>query len=322
MTVVALAGTGAVARRAARQLVESPGVTRLLVGGRHRRGLDNLVAALGPTAEAWSFRAGDPIPDNVDVVVSALPDELDAAVARAAIDVGAPMVSAADGSGAIAALRALSKTAIDAGVAIVAGCGFAPGLSEVLAAHAAALYDAVDEVRVARYGWASGACAASMRREHRDVAAVWRDGVAREVGRRVEQVWFPEPVAVRDCVTVRGASELALDAVPGAGAVTWLLGEVDKAPARRLPLDVIGALRVEVWGRRADGARDVTVYGALDRVSIAAGAVLALGALAAVRPGTPAGVHSLGRVVEPVPFLSALAARGVHPAVFEGAPVS
>jgi hypothetical protein len=137
-------------------------------------------------------------------------------------------------------------------------------------------------------------------------------------------VWFPEPVAAADCESVRGGSELVLESVGAVDAVTWLLADVVRPRLRRHDDDGLGAIRVEVYGRRND-QRGVTVYGALDRVSIASGAVLALAALA-VAPGSSStrapGVHALGALAEPAAFLAELAARGVRAAAFEGAPVS
>ena len=65
-------------------------------------------------------------------------------------------------------------------------------------------------------------------------------------------------------------------------------------------------------------------------VAIAAGTVLAVTAarLAGIAPGLAArsgpvaGVHGLAALVEPVPFLSELARRGVKAAVFEGVAVA
>jgi hypothetical protein len=89
------------------------------------------------------------------------------------------------------------------------------------------------------------------------------------------------------------------------------------------PEGLVGAVRVEVRGRRGSG-RDVRVLGALDRPAAAAGAVAALAAGWAVdgrlaRSGA-AGLAEL--VPEPVPFLAELARRGVRAAVFEGAGAS
>ena len=46
---------------------------------------------------------------------------------------------------------------IASGVTVAIGCGLAPGLTDVLAGHAAALFESVDEIRVARTGWAGPA---------------------------------------------------------------------------------------------------------------------------------------------------------------------
>lgn len=321
MSRLALTGLGVVGRRAARQLVESPTVEHLVVAGTHPRHDADLAAALGLRAEPRRFRAGDDLPDGIDAIATALPGELDVAVARAAIDRGIPVACAADGAAALAALRELDGPARAAGVTVLAGCGFAPGLSEVLARHATTLYDHVDEVRIARAGWAGRASADSVRRERRDVPAIWRRNLWHESGSRVEQVWFPEPIGAVECASVRGASDLVLEVVPGVDAVTWLLADVAQSRFRRRADDAMGAVRVEVYGRRG-GERDVTVYGALDRVSIAAGAVLALGALAVVTGHTPPGVHAFGAVIDPVETLRDLAHRGVRAAVFEGAPVT
>jgi hypothetical protein len=86
-----------------------------------------------------------------------------------------------------------------------------------------------------------------------------------------------------------------------------------------------GAARVEVWGR-SDHGPDCLVYGVVERTSVASGAVLAV--VAARLAGAigdrivRAGVHGLGGLVEPTPFLAELAQRGVRVAVFEGVPVA
>jgi hypothetical protein len=86
-----------------------------------------------------------------------------------------------------------------------------------------------------------------------------------------------------------------------------------------------GASGVEVWGRNYKG-HDCVVYGVVERTGVASGTVLAVtaarlaGALdeRVARPGT----HGLAALMDPVPFLEELAARGVRAAVFEGVPVA
>ena len=71
--------------------------------------------------------------------------------------------------------------------------------------------------------------------------------------------------------------------------------------------------------------RDVVVYGVIERTAVAAGTVLALSAAQLCGAGGATihrpGVHGLGALVDPVPFLAELSARGVRVATFEGAPV-
>jgi hypothetical protein len=84
------------------------------------------------------------------------------------------------------------------------------------------------------------------------------------------------------------------------------------------PEGLVGAVRVEVRGRRA-GVQDVTVLGALDRPAVAAGAVAALSARWALQGRLPTGAFGLGAVSDPVPFLAELAQVGIKAAIFDGA---
>jgi hypothetical protein len=84
------------------------------------------------------------------------------------------------------------------------------------------------------------------------------------------------------------------------------------------PEGELGAIRVEVRGVQGT-ARDDRVLGVIDRPAIAAGAVSALACrwAAAGRLARP-GAAGLASLVEPAPFLSVLAGRGVKVAIFEG----
>ncbi|MCZ7535602.1 MAG: hypothetical protein M5T61_06465 [Acidimicrobiia bacterium] len=141
-------------------------------------------------------------------------------------------------------------------------------------------------------------------------------------------MWFPEPIGGRDCVVVSGGGALLVDAFPDTGRISVHLGE----PASRRPFrkrfgddGAWGAARVEVYGRRGV-ARDLAVYGVVERTAVAAGTVLAVtaGLLAGCggeRVESP-GVHGLAALVSPISFLAELARRGVRTAVFEGAPAA
>jgi hypothetical protein len=215
---------------------------------------------------------------------------------------------------------------------VIAGAGLAPGLADVLVRHAADAFDRVDDVNVARWGAAGEASASTLRVALVDKGAELRDGTVNELKKRggEELVWFPDPVDARGCEPVGNALELLAQAVPGLPRATMRMGRPEKAargwPRRPDPINEWGALRVEVWGTR-NNAREPVVYGAIERMDIAAGTVLALAAVGVVGllgdlvEAAP-GVHGLGAVARPRALLAELARRGVKVAIFEGVPVA
>jgi hypothetical protein len=326
VTTLLLAGAGAVGVRAARQFIDTPGVDRVLVTARRADRADEVAAALG--IEPAPFGT---IPADVDAVALAVPGEAALPLAERAVAEGRSV--AAVGDDGIGELLALDAAARDHGVTVVAGCALAPGLTDVLARHAADALDRADEVHVARVGAAGGACVNSLRRARRERPVEWSHGAAR-VERRVgpELVWFPDPIGARECITVGGVETLH-QAVPTASRVTVRAADVATTrrhllTGRRRDDGDWGAARVEVWGARA-GAREGVVYGVIERPGVAAGTVLAVaaarvaGLLPDVRLRAPEpGARGLGALVEPAPFLAELARRGVKAAAFEGVTVA
>jgi hypothetical protein len=230
------------------------------------------------------------------------------------------------------ALLALDAEALARGSSVVAGCGLGPGLTDVLARHAVGALDAVDELHVARWGVAGSESAAEARRAQREPAREWRDGeLVHEKHRHAELIWFPDPVAARECELVATGVGLLVAANPAAGRVTARLGVPPakrfSPPGRRDPGAGWGAVRVEAWGWRGT-ARTSVVYGVIERTAVAAGTVLAVtgawiaGALPGLDSPPVAGAHGLGAVVDPVQFLGELANRGVKAAAFEGVAVA
>jgi hypothetical protein len=329
VTTALVVGLGAVGTRAARQLIDTPGIDRLLLADRDDEQLTEVADAFGRDAQAVDFAPGDPIPDGVDVVVTALPTGVDHPVVTAAIAAGVPVASSEEEHDALDQLRVLDPNARSAGIAVAIGCGLAPGLVDALARHAASMFESVDEIRVARTGWAGPASVNTVRHERRVPVRTWHDGTWREDHPHGDSlVWFPEPIGARDCRTVTAGTALLVDAFPDVARISVQLGEPPKrARLRRRFGDEgeWGAARVEVWGRR-DGTFDCTVYGVVERTAVAAGAVLAvvaarLGGALQPRIDRP-GVHGLGALIEPVPFLAELAQRGVRAAAFEGVAVA
>jgi NADP oxidoreductase coenzyme F420-dependent len=320
----AVVGVGAVGARVARQLVSSGAdVSELVVVDPDRRRVAAVCASLGPTVQAAESV------DGVDVVVLASPGG-HRRVAEEALSNGAHVVSAADDMESVRGLLDLDAEARERGLTVVVGAGFAPGLACVLSRHAAASFDGVDEVHVAKSGTGGPACARSHHEALGSWAVDWRDGawVRRPGGSGRELAWFPDPVGGQDCY--RAGLPDALLLVPAFAGVRRVTARVAATRRDRLtarlpmlrpphPEGVIGAVRVEVRGRRGSG-RDVRVLGAVDRPALAAGAVAALAAeWAAGGRVARRGAGGLAELVdEPVGFLQELARRGVRAAVFEG----
>jgi hypothetical protein len=327
VTTALVVGVGEVGVRAARQLVDTPTIDRVLVCDRDRKRAARLADSLGKSAVAVDV--GDSLPDGVDVVATALPRTVDADIVQRAIEAGVPCVSSDDDADAVAVLEGFDSLAQERGVTVALSCGLAPGLSEVLAHHAADTFDDVFEIRVARTGWGGPACQASVRRARREPALEWHDSHWRDDQPSGEQLmWFPEPIGARDCSAVATGVRTLVSSFPQVPRMSFALGEPPKRSMmrRRFGDDgEWGAARVEVWGR-SDHGPDCLVYGVVERTSVASGAVLAVVAArlagALDEPIARPGVHGLGGLVEPSPFLAELAKRGVRVAVFEGVPVA
>jgi hypothetical protein len=239
-------------------------------------------------------------------------------------------VSVADDLDVVRGLIALDAVAAERQRSLVVGAGFSPGLSCLLAMHAAADLDEVLEVHVASSGTAGPACA---RQRHRSLARAgleWRDGgwTRTTPGTGRELCWFPDPLGGLECRRAAGSEPLLL--VPGLPGVRRVSSRRaasvrDLAVARfpwvgpERPDGGPGGLRVEVRGRRDGGAVEL-VYGVLDRPSVAAAAVAALAARHA-GSGTleRVGAGGLAEMMADRDALAALAERGVRAAVFEGA---
>jgi hypothetical protein len=321
-------GVGAVGTRLARQLVSSADVEQVLLRDERTGRVQAVVASLGERA-----RLDDEpydAPTDADVVLLAGPAGTHRRQAEVFLRRGLPVVSVADSVRDVKGLLDLDAEARERGLSVVIGAGFAPGLSCVLARHAAAGFDVVDEIHVARTGTGGPACA---RQHHGALAAPaidWRDGgwLQRPGGSGRELCWFPDPIGAQDCY--RAALPDALLLVPAFPSVQRVTARLRATRRDRLsarlpmlwpthPEGGPGGLRVEVRGQRGN-TRDVAVVGAMDRPAVAAGAVAAVAARMAVTGELRhPGAAGLAELVEPVPFLAELRRRGVRAAIFEGA---
>ncbi len=276
---------------------------------------------------------GETWPTDLDVAVLCGPGGGQAVLARELILRRVAVVSVVDDLEETRTFLGLDRLACDHGVPVVIGCGFSPGLSCVLARHGAATLDRVDEIHVSRSGTGGPACARQHHRALGNTSLDWRDGawIERPSASGRELNWFPDPIGAMDCYRAALPDPLLL--LPEFEGVRRITARVAanrrnrmtaRLPMLRPPHDDggPGGIRVELRGWRGDESV-VQVLGAMDRPAVAAAAVAALTAELAGRGGlNRTGVSGLAGMVDPLPFLTELARRGVRAAVFEGAAVA
>jgi len=327
-----LVGLGAVGARSARHLLSSNALSELVVLSRHPDKARKLVSNLGG---GGAVRLAELTTENArcalqatDVLVVAAPCAAPT-LAPMAVGAGVPVVSVADDPDEVRQLLELDGQACRRGVSVAVGAAMAPGLSCLLAAWAAARMDEVSEVHVSTLGTGGPACARRRHAALREMAEEWYEGAPR---RRVassgrELVWFPGSAGA-DCYRTNRPDALLL-----AAALPGLRNATARAAASRrdrmtswLPMlrpphpeGTVGAVRVEVRGRRA-GAAESVLLGAIGRPALLAGQVAAGVAVRAAGRGLLPGVGGLASVVaDPGELLADLVERGVRVMSFEGA---
>ncbi|MEE2768825.1 MAG: hypothetical protein VX833_06395 [Actinomycetota bacterium] len=320
-------GAGAVGSRIARQLLVSDAADRVILRD------------TSPDRLAWASRTlGErvviqhhPFPRSLDadVVVVSSPAGTQLTFAKAAIAAGRPTVMTVDDLAETVAVLNLQHEAAEAGVPIVVGAGFSPGLTCVLAAHGMSWFDKVEEIHVAKMGTGGPACALVHHRALSRRSYDWRgdDWIPRTGGSGRELCWFPEPVGPHDCYRAALSDPVLLHHVfPAVQRITARMAATrrDRLTAP-LPMlapphaeGAIGAVRVELRGQ-VGSSHEVLVLGAAERPAVAAAAVAAL-TVEWVIAGRVLSrtVGGLAEMVEPVAFLSELSDRGVHGEIFEG----
>lgn len=322
---VVLFGAGATGARIARQLRSSGTVACVEVRDQDEAKARRLVETLGSGTE---FGDGRQLHPDTEAVVLATPVGSQAGLARRAVHRGVPVVATSNQMSEVRRLLTLEQEARHQGVAVIIGAGFMPGLTGLLARHAARELDQVDEIHVAKVGTGGPACA---RQHHRALSSTgldWRDGrwTRRAGGSGRELAYFPDPIGGRDCYRAGLPDALLLvPEFPGVERVT-----ARQAATRRdrltAPLPMlrpphaeggIGAVRVELRGR-VGIERRVIVMGAIERPAVAAGAVAACTTLHVLAGHAEAGAYGLAGIADPLALLRAVGDCGVRPMRFEG----
>ncbi|MGB2757578.1 MAG: saccharopine dehydrogenase NADP-binding domain-containing protein [Acidimicrobiia bacterium] len=309
---VALVGAGVVGARAARQLAQMPGVSKLSIIDREPDRARAVAAAIG--APAHGIEADDPSAcEGAEAILVALPPVADETVCLWAIAQGIPVVSVGADPHTVDAILDSGRTG---NAPVVVGAGALPGLTDVLVRHAAGLFDSIDDIRVAGAGIA-GPTSVNVHRSALTQPLQIREGQLVSVRPGVSQVgWFPEPIGERECVRSPFSVRLLQRSFPEVPSITVWTEE----PARRRRDDWGGA-RVEVWGMRG-GRHATVVYGFAERIpavgavvgSVTLGAVVGL--LPEVRLKSSGNVGGVSEWVVPTAMLAECARRGITVAAF------
>lgn len=271
--------------------------------------------------------------NGFDVAVLACPGP-HAPLAAALLERGTAVLSIEDAVDEVRALLDLDPIALDAGVPLVVGAGMSPGLTDLLARYLADRLASCDEIHLAVHGTAGPACA---RRHHRALggrAVGLRDGVwiDRTAGSGRELCWFPEPVGAYDCYLGELATPLLLhEAFPEVGRISARISATrrDRFTAW-LPMlspphgeGGVGAVRVEVRGDDADGARRTLVAGIAELVGTAAAATATAFTAALLDGSLPPGVVVPGSVdLDTIALLREIERLGVRIQEFTGIPTA
>lgn len=326
---IAVYGVGAVGARLARHLIAHDDVGRVLLLDANEDRASALASSLGNRAQSHQLGSSAAELPEADVAVLASPSNSQPQLALQAMRAGQHVVATADGLKAVGRLLDLDAEARERGQALVVGVGFSPGLSCVLASHAASRLDQVTEIHIARHGTGGPACARQHHAALRHRGLDWRDHAwARRPPRSGRELtFFPDPLGGLDCYRAALPDALLLaPAFPGVARVTARLAATRRdrftggLPMLRPPHKEgrIGGLRVEVRGRQGS-AKDAVVLGAIDRPAVAAATVAGLTARWVAQGRIAAGAQGLASAVEALPFLQELSSQGVRAAVFEGA---
>lgn len=265
---------------------------------------------------------------GVDVVVLASPARTHGELAREAVEGGVHVVSLSDDLDDVRDLLALDASARASGSVVIVGAGFAPGMSCLLACHAAAEMDSVDEIAVAKSGTGGPACARQHHRAMKTEGVDWVDGgwELRPGGTGRDLAWFPPPIGAKDCYKAATPSPVLLQRrFPEASRITSRVTATrrDRLTAR-LPMlrpphhdGGPGGVRVEVRGRK-DGAFVTSVFAVTNHPSVAAATVAATVVRLVMDADLSPGSRGLAELDVTLDLLLALRAAGLGISTFEG----
>ena len=252
MRVLLLGATGAAGRKTAAELLRQGSIDTLWLSGRRQDVLDALVASSGDDGRVRSrafdlaeAHAHTDLFADADVVVScAGPAYItEEPAVRAAIEGRAAYVSLCDDHAGLERARTLDDHAVDAGVAVVPGCGLSPGLTNLLISHGTRQLQEVEaiDIALARSSVESHGEATTQHLlyELGHDAVVVKDHrqTTETSGSAPRLVYFPEPIGWVETFRIGHPEVLTLpERYPGIASVQFRLGL-----AERITMDVARA---------------------------------------------------------------------------------
>lgn len=354
MNIVVLGGCGDMGSAVVKDLLAHSDATITIADYRFKRA-EEMAEELGTRAVAAFVDANDPaslrsVLNGADVAVGCIGPFYTFAtkMAKAAVEAGVDYVDICDDYGPIEELFALDEAAKRAGVTVITGLGWTPGITNILAKQAAKELDEVEEIKLS---WAGGAAdstglAVIMHVFYAVTGNVptYKDGAWVEVpaGSGEEVVEFPAPlgrVKVYHCghpepltipryikantVSLKGAltpdwnnkladlfARLGLIGTPAKNARMARIIHAIEGLFRVGGIAASGA-RVDVKGRK-DGQQRIVSYSVTDKMARLTGIPAAIGAqMLAEGRIEEKGVFAPEGCLAPQPFLAELSRRGI-----------
>lgn len=275
--IVEVVGLGAVGRRLLTELLSTPSVELVRVRSRRH---EVAAAQVGGLERVEIVRPGQPV--HADWAAITVEASAQRTALRRTAEADVPAVSCCDDPELIAELLdgELSSTPV------VVGAALSPGLTDVMAAHAATPLEEATELHVARHGVGDLACAEArsqaLRRAGRVGDGAW---VERSAGSGRELWFFPEPVGGRDTYRADLAEVQTLHAAHP--QLERLTARISMTRRERMSVAVglpplpsaqkpsgMGAAIVEARGRQGSTTTAV-VLGVVDRLEGAVAALIA-----------------------------------------------
>lgn len=161
MKIVVFGGAGDMGSEAVRDLAGNPSVESILIADFSERRAAELADEVGPKAEAVKVDANHhnrvvEVMKNGDAVLSCVGPfyKFEEKMVRAAIDARVDYASICDDFDAAESTLALDKEVKKAGITVLTGIGWTPGMSNVLARHG---MDRMDQAKRVNVAWAGSA---------------------------------------------------------------------------------------------------------------------------------------------------------------------